>query len=359
MNNILKLFSFLVALCFSVHVFADHSNMDVYGTNEKKAAKIINQFGTEIAAYAQCHAAEHRLKPECQFEKQAKIKKTIIEKIRKNGDFAYVNISTVTYPEMREHPGIREFITIDVVEKKDKSRVAYLAQFKSKNFNKNIKKSQELDRLIKQWASYENVGLELFYKQEIRSVKNCSAYHCTWGFEHADLKKYQAVFDKEVPKYKTKLVETLKRDPDENRRSAAACLLAHIKNGKELVDILTPSISDPSEEVRNDVMRVLESTLAIVKPTNFNIDPIIQALDSPVLTDRNKALCMIMSLSEQPKYARYVAEHAGASLMASLKMIQPNLHSAAYVVSQRISGKTYGEHDYELWQNWFLEQAKG
>lgn len=39
-------------------------------------------------------------------------------------------------------------------------------------------------------------------------------------------------------------------------------------------------------------------------------------------------------------------------------MTQPNLHSSAYVVLRIISGKDYGEYEYDAWQNWLSEQAK-
>ena len=170
MKNVLKLFSFFIGLYLSITAFANHPTMDVYGTNEKTAAKLIHQFGPEIEAYAQWHAAEYRLKPECQPENQAKTKQKIIEKIKNSGDFAYADISTITYPDLKE------FITIDVVEKKDKKRIAYLAQFNAKNFNAKIKKSKELDILINEWLSYEKVGEELFYKKAIHFTKNCTIF---------------------------------------------------------------------------------------------------------------------------------------------------------------------------------------
>ena len=342
-------------LIISTSLYAKNFPIDVYGTDSDTAEKIIRQVGPDLEIAGQYIYTQNTEDADQNTEVDKKIdqlKKKIIAEIYQINDFAYVNISPIIYHDLTM------FITIDLIEKKDHKRLAYLTDFKlkSKRYNKNRQTDKNINSLLAKWTAYEKLGFDLFLKGQNPTIKSCPAYHCLFGFDHPDLKRYQAIFKKEVTKNKKKLISILRTDPSEEKRKIAAFLLAHIKNGQELIEILTPSLSDPNAEVRNNVMRVLGEALNVIRPNNFDIDPIIKALDFPLTTDRNKALYIVSSLSNQPKYARYIAQHASVPLMASLRMKQPNLHNSAYVILQQISGKSYGERDYDTWQSWFNQQ---
>lgn len=351
--KIILRFILIIACTLSVEAFSFDSNVDVYGTSEKISNEIIKIFGEEIKEHAEWSLPEKRKTPVYQAKDREIIKQKIIKKIKEKYKFSYVNISPILY-----HDGT-VFSTIDVIEQKDAKRLAYINTFNSVKFNLNIQIPEALEKLIAYWDAYMERVEDLFLKQELLPVRKCPAYHCIADFEQADLKKYQLIFDTEVPKQKDKLIEILKTDPNEKRRATSVFLLAHIKEGNELIEILLPFLRDPNKTVRNNVMRVLSSALDIVKPDHFNMHPIIQALDSPILTDRNKALAIMISLGSKPEYAHYMAKHARLLLIRSLKMKQPNLHANAYGVLMNMSGKkSYGEYDYSSWDRWLLEQAK-
>jgi hypothetical protein len=108
---------------------------------------------------------------------------------------------------------------------------------------------------------------------------------------------------------------------------------------------------DPSNGVRNSAMRVLGATLA-KNNVDFPVQEAITALDFPMETDRNKALYIILSLTNQPRYAKFIAVHAKTELLEELKMRQLNLHDLAYEVLKKISGKNYSDRNYVAWKNW-------
>ncbi len=273
----------------------------------------------------------------------------ILRGIADMGDFSYLSLGYVIYPDGEV------YFTIDVVDKQDKQRLSYFMPEPKKTIN-------DPDHLLAKWTEYDEVALNTFTEgnklkeKGAKAHDKCPVYHCDFGFDDPGLKKYEQLFNSLVPKNKKQLIEILRSDMDENKRANAAFLLSHIKNGQELVKILIPSIYDSSANVRNNVMRVLGATLEKVVVTDFPIDKIIIALDFPQETDRNKALYIAESLASQPKYAKYIAEHAGKQLLDELKMLQPNLHGGAYMVLKKISGKEYGERDYKAWQDW-LDQA--
>jgi hypothetical protein len=102
-------------------------------------------------------------------------------------------------------------------------------------------------------------------------------------------------------------------------------------------------------------MRVIGGTLDKTKIDDFPVHDILQALDFPDTTDRNKALYILYSLSKSKQsdsYRSTIAHHASHRLVDLLRLQQPNLHDMAYVLLKQISGKEYGERDYAAWENW-------
>jgi hypothetical protein len=180
----------------------------------------------------------------------------------------------------------------------------------------------------------------------------CPAYHCIFGFDYPALHPYQAIFVEKVPADKSQLVNILQNDKEARKRGSAAFLLAHIKNSQELINILTPAMFDPDEGVRNNVIRVLGMTIEKMHNPDFPIEKVTTALNFPSATDRNKSLFVISGLIKQPRYAKYIREHAGQQLLDNLKMSQPNVHDFAYQILLTLSGKKFGERDYQAWQQW-------
>ncbi len=345
------LFSFIIF--FSVSIFANPF-VDVYGTDEETANKIIEKFGDDIHKTSQrivSLAAENLSGSNP--EDLIKSKKKIILGINKIKAFHSISFSPVYYQDARV------FTTVNVIEKNDYKKLTFFKNFKQKKHNKvKIKQDKQLDTLLSQWTAYEETGHALFRKGiQLGDPKSCGFYHYTYGFENAQLKPYKKIFQREVAKNKQKLIKILHLDPDEDRRANAVFLLGHIKNGSELIRILTPSMLDPSEYVRNNVMRVLGSTLLIVNQADFDILPVIKMLDSPAFNDRNKSLFMLIGLSNDPQHRRSIIENGDKALIAALKMKQPNLHDNVYKLLQKISIQNYDERDYNAWQNW-LDQEK-
>ncbi len=92
-----------------------------------------------------------------------------------------------------------------------------------------------------------------------------------------------------MPAAERELVAVLHEDKRADRRAAAAFLLAHLASGERVVELMLPSITDPSELVRNNAMHVL-SLIAIDHPeVPIPVAPILEALRFPSTTDRNKA----------------------------------------------------------------------
>ena len=319
--------------------------VDIYGTSKISKNKIKSEFDKELKTITKVTKDPALRSSKKGLDSIANAFITIIGKLILTEDFAYVHVSPINYYEN----STTVYITIDVVEKNDINRLMhFLPQQKMKTVDPN--------NLIVSWLKYEKAGADLVDKYNtFPKFKACPAHHCTFGFDHPSLLKYKNVFDS-AENYKTGLVRVLREDNDSRKRSIAAYVLAHIKNDKELVELLLPSINDSSGNVRNSVLRVLGMTLEKNNNLQIPLNIIVDALDFPETTDRNKTLYVLLSLSNNPKNSQYIIENAGARLIAILKLDQPNNHDPAYEILKKISGKTYGERDYKSWENWLRQK---
>jgi hypothetical protein len=273
-------------------------------------------------------------------KKMQELMESVLEDVVKMGDFSFLTMAYLFYPN---NP--RAYYTIDIVDKGDKRLEVF-----QKNPDKTI---PDPDHLIQSWQEYEKTGSDIFYKEKVGvAYKNCPVWHCVYGFDDEKLKKYQSIFDNNVDRNQAKLVQVLRDDKNPEKRAAAVYLLAHIKDGNRLVRILTPSMTDSNLLVRNNVMRVLAESLSRIKNPDFPIQKAVDALDYPTISDRNKSLYILDSLSKHSRYAKYLVRHAGPQLIGQLKMSQLNVHDLAYGILKRISGKNYGERDYQSWEAW-------
>ena len=212
--------------------------------------------------------------------------------------------------------------------------------------------------LIRKWQTYERkMFVKVMQNKMTAATSNCPVFHCFVDYGNSELKADEEYFIKQVPKHITELTKILRDERDEKARAAAVLLLAHAHDGNELITILTHSIRDPNEIVRNNVLRVLAHAINKVKPQVFPIAEVVDALNFPTVTDANKALLVIANLiTQQPKYYPFIVQHAGRQLLVNLKQQQPNVHDLAYYILKTVSGKKYAEHDYVAWENWLKIQ---
>ncbi len=333
-----------IFLCIKVHAeeLSPPMVIDLYRSKQITVQDITTQLGPELQQFAKAMPNPAQLGEQQDGHEMVEWLMKITQGINKMGRFSYVSVSPIFYPGDKHI-----YMTIDVVDKEDKARMlSYLP--------KPTGSYHDPDQLIKNWMEYEKLGFSIGFKEGI-AYKTCPAYHCIFGFDQPELQKYKGIFNTLVPRDQNQLTTILRKDKDENKRAAAAFLLAHMKDGHALIRILTPAMRDSSSAVRNNVMRVLAATLEKVKESGIPIEEVLREADAPNLTDRNKALYMMTALVDQPQYSDYIAEHSGDLLMAELKMTQPNVHSLAYDILTKISGLKLGERNYTAWEKWLKE----
>lgn len=341
MRNLLVLIALSLLIPIYSSAAASLNGVDLFGTSQITLEQVQARHGSAIQDFARAQLTGD-------MEGAQKLKNEIESGIRQMGDFAYVNLSLIQYFD----PGQPAYLTIDVVDAKDRdARMPFLPV--------PTQKLPDPDSLLGLWDEYMETAWDLVRSGEISTGRvDCPAFHCIFGYDHPKLKKYGDIFTGKVPGNKERLIQALKKSENSNHRGNAAYLLAHIQDGRELVELLAPSIRDLSEFVRNNVMRVLSAISTYHKDLDLSIDAVLEALNFPSTTDRNKASAILAGLADRPAYQKDIIKKGGHILLKILRLTQPNNHDFAYQILRTVSGKDFDERDYAAWERWVEEASR-
>lgn len=340
----------VLCLAFSVPLSAK-TIVDSYGLDDKTSADIVRKYGKEVSHVESLMV--DALKKSTQDQKNLNIndlitKRTaLIETIKKTYGLVYVDFGTTIYPDTQS-----AYTTIEGVTEQQKQRLRFIVAKRPMVelvVNEKNKKDVVDDMII-----YEDIALPLILKNEVgHKNQPCPVYHCISGFDDARLKPYLNRFNTGVIKEKKRILTTLSNKKSHSRRRVAAVyLMGHFQDPHEILKTLLHYVNDPDANVRNAAMRVIGRTMQKANITDMDVTPFLESLDSPILTDRNKALYVLFSASESMPVKKQILEKGKDHLLALLKLKQPNNHEFAYLILKKISGKDFGETNIAAWERW-------
>lgn len=343
----------LVLLCFSNCLFAHPEIFDIYGVDEKTKQKIYTCCSEIVEQYLNAHQklfasqAEPNKKDMVQV---LRLQDKMVAKIKKVDNFADVKLSVIYYSGTR-----KPYATLDIVKKSEQDRIP---NKKRVNNRKQMDLKQEIKLLFQTWDDYNTQKMKLIRTSEISFGKvTCPVMHCTFGFNQEETKSILPKLQEGVIKYKQDLFNIIALSQNDQQRGDAVFILANDTNYNEVAGFLIHYTDDSSDLVRNNVMRVLGAIIAKHKISNLNINKIIQALNYPYVTDRNKAAYVLLGMiKSDPNIHQQVIQQAGFTLVELLKLSQPNNHDFAYHILKEISHKNYSEYDYQSWSAWLATQ---
>lgn len=348
-----KSLSMLAALFFSMNLSAQVV-VDVYGEDDKRSEVIIKKYAKAVSTIETAimsKFSEQVDHPELiKIEKLTKKKKALIEQIKKEGGYLFVNFDTVMYPGNKQL-----FTTIEVIKQNDPNRL----RFVDSTANHQDKPIKHKPDLIDEMTRFSRLTISIGMNRKPGDKPElCPVYHCIGGFSHPQLKPYLSRFNTGVIKEKKLILETLKNDPSIERRESAIFLIGHLRDPHEIISLLTPYITDKDSAIRNNAMRVIGTTLLKSHILEMDVTPLLALLDSPYDTDRNKSLWILYSLVDSEANKRSVINKGGNQLIELLKLKQINNHEIAYLVLKKVSGKDFGEYNIAGWKNWLNTYAR-
>lgn len=310
--------------------------IDMFGTRQVSLAHLLAAHGAELRAFAAA-----AMRGDASLDSGA-----LKGRLARLGDFASVALALIGY---YEPGGMKYYLTVDFVDRADAARRMPFVPAPTGTH-------ADPEGLLARWGAYDSQISELMASGAMSLERlDCPAFHCLGDHQHPQVKALAAGFVAQVPAHADELAAILRDDRDPLHRAAAAYLLAYASDGPALVAVLLAAFRDESSLVRNNAMRVISDIASYHPELAVPLEPVLAALDYPNTTDRNKASAILAGLLARPGAAVHypgVAARSGATLLALLRLQQPNNHDFAYAILTRISGHSFGERDYAAWEAW-------
>lgn len=331
------------------------SAADINGVNRLEAQQIVKKYGNKIDQFESNFLKEiSKFKHEeggQPSEALSKERQDILDGLTKEDGYLFADLQPVFYQDKQKF-----FFTLDLVDKHHPERLRFVTP--KSNPNSQAKKGDHKPDLIDAMIKYTEIGFDLMRTEPSSINVPCPVLHCTFGFEAPRLKPYLTTFNEGVIKEKALILKTLNKDPSPDRRGAAVFLVGHFKDPKEIISVLTPYVTDQNDLIRNNAMRVIGETMSRSPKTPVDMEPFIEALSSPYLTDRNKALLVLLNMMGTDEAKQKMLEKGGDQLLALLRLKQPNNHDFSYQILKIISGKDFGPMNYSAWSRWVFSAKK-
>lgn len=314
------------------------ASLDTYGSSRITEKELRKAFGKRLDAWLKKGVTGDRAGAQ-------KLQDQLVADIKRKFKVPFAEFSIMQYV----NPGDLSLrVTLDVVEPADVGRRMPFHPVPTEAVDDPL-------GLVTQWLEYQKLALELAEKGELEGFKlECpQALHCLFGHEHPKLKKYGDSFSKGVRERAADLEAVLTRDKREEHRAAAAFLFAYHKDGAKVVSLMIDRIKDPSPLVRNNALRVLGDIAELHPQYAVPLDPILEALDYPVVTDRAKALFIAFALAETSEPARQlILKKSVPHLISLLDTQQPSQSGVAHAILRRISSQNFSPGDVAKWREW-------
>ena len=312
--------------------------IDVYGSAHLDREAILTLHGDEIRAYWSARSVDRKQR-----------RTAIEEKLVAHPQITSADLSAITYSDGDKER--KTYLTVDLVDTTDVEERMVFRPRPSGEF-------ADPDGLIAAAQRYSRTYNEMLRSGEIsRQWFDCPVWHCLGDYSHPRLAKLIAPVVAGAETNKSKLQAILFGHRDPVIRATAAVTIGHIRDGGEVVEIMLKAMQDSESRVRNDAIRVLIDIASLRPEIPIPAAPLIRAIHSPTTIDRNKALAVLFYLLERPS-SRATIELirsdgvAVSRLRELLELQQPNNHDFAYMILKKLSGKEYGERDYDSWRSW-------
>jgi hypothetical protein len=306
--------------------------VDVFGSHRIPTRQVLAiadlPIGKEIDPYGESFTAR---------------RKSIDQRLKAELPLAYASTSLIVYGDDSV------YMTIDLVDRGDEKRMRFAPEPKAT--------LPDPAGLLAAWGMYEERAWPLWRQHQLTDT-SCHAFHCALGFAHPELAPLEPRFIEGVPAHFTELTRVLREDKSDERRAQAAFLLAYGKDRQQIVTTLLPSVFDPAEVVRNNVLRVLAEIQEKAREVVVPLPTVTTALSYPKTTDRNKAGAVLLAMVKlDPARLRGpVLQAVGDTLIEMVALQQPNNRDFAQEILKVLAGRDLGV-DPVKWRAWMADQG--
>ena len=157
-------------------------------------------------------------------------------------------------------------------------------------------KTLDPEGLLATWQKYADLGDSLA-RQGLFSATdrpNCPSFFCVWGSRTPELAAFEQKLLAGATPNGRLLREVLSKDAEAKRRAAAVYVMAYMKDGNAVVEMAQNALRDPAGEVRAAGFQVLADMAVYYRAFPIDMDLIVTTLDYPTVTDRSRALAVMV-----------------------------------------------------------------
>lgn len=273
-----------------------------------------------------------------------RLKAQIEERILGLGSLAFVALNLNEYIISSERMA---YLTFDLVDKADeKTRMPFSPA--------PTGHPADPGGALAAWRSYADLGESLSKKGvlDMSERHGCPGFYCLWGSSTSELSALEKRIAGAATPHHKELLHVLTTEADPKKRAAAVYVLSYLADGSAVVKAAQQALLDSAEEVRAAALQVLSDVATYHKRVLIDPSRVIAALDYPTVSDRAKALSVLVGLADNPTTKHYVATRATPYLLGLLKLKQPSNHELAFTLLATISQENYTRSDLDSWQKW-------
>jgi hypothetical protein len=341
-----------LAVCLAPLTASAASSATVKGTDIYRSPSLtLDKINSEIQGRLYSYLALRTQRKRGVEKPAERIKAEIEDMLTKKFGLAYVEVN---YNEYATSAARTAYVTYDVVEKADAAaRMPFRGAPKSKTLDP--------EGLLAAWQQFTAAGDALVREGKLDSSNrpNCPGHYCTYPATTPELAQLEKRIAAGVLGNRKLLDEARLNDADASKRAAAVYVLSYLPDGKEAAAAATEALTDPSAEVRSAGLQVLSDIALYDKAVLIDLGKLIAVLDYPAVSDRTKALSVVVGLVDNPAYRPLILQRALPSLLALLRLKQPSNHDLAFTVLSTLSQENYGRRDYAAWTKWAEKQSSG
>jgi len=311
--------------------------VDLYRSEQISAEELSARLEPLLTDYA-------RLRRESGPRKAARLQAKIETKVRAMGNFAFVRLY---YGEYANSAGRSSYVTFDIVDAKEqKNRMPFRGV--------PVGRFDDPGGLLAAWKRYDAVGLKQSAQGYIDddSHPRCPGFYCRWGSGTPELASLEGKIAAGAQPNKTALVSIARDDAAAEKRAAAIYVLSYVVDGANLAHLMLSALDDPDEKPRAAALQVLSALAVDHKDISLDLGRLAAVLDYPTVSDRSKALEVMLAKAGDPAARSTVISQVVPRLLPLLKLTQPVNHDPAFTILTMLSGESYDRRDYASWEKW-------
>lgn len=320
--------------------------VDLYRSTSLTVERARADSGGRLESYLQLRSSR-----KAGTEKPAvRLKEQIEAMLKEKHKLAFIDL---TYGEYVTSAARTAYLTFDVVDEKDKASRMPLRPAPTG-------KTLDPEGLLAAWQQFSDLG-EAQFRQGLLDGNRprCPGFYCSWPATTPELAALERRLSTGAAAQRKLLEEAAANDADPKKRAAAVFVLSYLPDGNAVASIAANALGDASAEVRGAALVILSDLALYHKSVLIDMAKLLPVLDYPTVSDRGKALSVLVGLVDNKAYRPLILQRALPPLLALLRLNQPNNHDLAFTVLSTLSQESYGRRDYEAWRKWAERQASG